>query len=61
MQFSRHGRDKFIVGAAIKGAGLLTGMYQQRFGHECNLDSDVNNSFDPNQITIAEALKKRKA
>ena len=38
-------------------AGLLTGMYQQRFGHECNLDSDVNNSFDPNQITIAEALK----
>ena len=32
-------------------------MYQQRFGHECNLDSDVNNSFDPNQITIAEALK----
>ena len=38
-------------------AGLLTGMYQQRFGHECNLDSDVNNSFDPNQITISEALK----
>ena len=38
-------------------AGLLTGMYQQRFGHECNLDSDVNNSFDQNQITIAEALK----
>ncbi len=38
-------------------AGLLTGMYQQRFGHECNLDRDVNNSFDPNQITIAEALK----
>ncbi|MDG2368326.1 MAG: sulfatase-like hydrolase/transferase, partial [Flavobacteriaceae bacterium] len=38
-------------------AGLLTGMYQQRFGHECNLDSDVNNSFDPDQITIAEALK----
>ena len=38
-------------------AGLLSGMYQQRFGHECNLDSDVNNSFDPNQITIAEALK----
>ena len=38
-------------------AGLLTGMYQQRFGHECNLDSDVNNSFDPNQISIAEALK----
>tara|TARA_B100000941_G_scaffold149437_1_gene105939 strand:+ start:36 stop:1415 length:1380 start_codon:yes stop_codon:yes gene_type:complete len=38
-------------------AGLLTGMYQQRFGHECNLDSDVNNSFDPNQVTIAEALK----
>lgn len=40
-------------------AGLLTGMYQQRFGHECNLDSDVNNSFDPNQITIAEALKSK--
>ena len=40
-------------------AGLLTGMYQQRFGHECNLDSDVNNSFDPNQITIAEALKTK--
>ena len=38
-------------------AGLLTGMYQQRFGHECNLDSYVNNSFDPNQFTIAEALK----
>ena len=28
MQFSRHGRDKFIVGAAIKGAGLLTGNQQ---------------------------------
>ena len=40
-------------------AGLLTGMYQQRFGHECNLDSDVNNSFDPNQITIAEALQTK--
>ena len=26
--FSRHGRDKFIVGAAIKGAGLLTGNQQ---------------------------------
>ena len=40
-------------------AGLLTGMYQQRFGHECNLDSDVNNSFDPDQITIAEALRTK--
>ena len=40
-------------------AGLLTGMYQQRFGHECNLDSDVNNSFDPNQITIARHSKNR--
>jgi len=40
-------------------AGLLTGMYQQSFGHECNLDSDVNNSFDPSQITIAEALKTK--
>ena len=28
IQFSRHGRDKFIVGAAIKGAGLLTGNQQ---------------------------------
>ena len=28
LQFSRHGRDKFIVGAAIKGAGLLTGNQQ---------------------------------
>ena len=26
--FFRHGRDKFIVGAAIKGAGLLTGNQQ---------------------------------
>ena len=28
VRFFRHGRDKFIVGAAIKGAGLLTGNQQ---------------------------------
>lgn len=40
-------------------AGLLTGKYQQRFGHECNLESGQPLSFDTAQVTIAEALKKK--
>lgn len=40
-------------------AGLLTGKYQQRFGHECNLEKDQPMSFDTAQITIAEALKQQ--
>jgi arylsulfatase A-like enzyme len=40
-------------------AGLLTGKYQQRFGHECNLEAEQPLSFDTAQTTIAEALKKQ--
>ena len=36
-------------------AGLLTGRYQQRFGHECNLEPSAM-AFDTSQITLAEAL-----
>ncbi len=37
-------------------AGLLTGRYQQRFGHECNLAPHPE-AFDSSQVTIAEALR----
>ncbi len=37
-------------------AGLLTGRYQQRFGHEVNLEPDTRFAFDPSETTIAEAL-----
>jgi len=40
-------------------AGLLTGRYQQRFGHECNLEAEQPLSFDTAQVTIAEALKQQ--
>jgi len=40
-------------------AGLLTGRYQQRFGHECNLEPEQPLAFDTSQVTIAEALKKQ--
>jgi arylsulfatase A-like enzyme len=40
-------------------AGLLTGKYQQRFGHECNLEAEQPFSFDTAQVTIAEALKAK--
>lgn len=40
-------------------AGLLTGKYQQRFGHECNLEPEQPRAFDFSQVTIAEALKVR--
>ena len=40
-------------------AGLLTGRYQQRFGHECNLEPDQGGAFDSRQVTIAEALKEQ--
>ena len=36
-------------------AGLLTGRYQQRFGHECNLEPSPL-AFDTSQVTLAEAL-----
>ncbi|WP_258104195.1 sulfatase-like hydrolase/transferase [Marinoscillum sp. MHG1-6] len=38
-------------------AGLLTGRYQQRFGHECNLEPGITNAFDSVQVTVAEYLK----
>ncbi|WP_020570815.1 sulfatase-like hydrolase/transferase [Neolewinella persica] len=38
-------------------AGLLTGSYQQRFGHECNLEPDQALAFDSSQVSIAEALR----
>ncbi|MEJ7827011.1 MAG: sulfatase-like hydrolase/transferase [Segetibacter sp.] len=40
-------------------AGLLTGRYQQRFGHECNLTPNQPLAFDSAEVTIAEALKIR--
>ncbi|MEQ8239700.1 MAG: sulfatase-like hydrolase/transferase [Cyclobacteriaceae bacterium] len=40
-------------------AGLLTGRYQQRFGHECNLEPNQQTAFDSAQITIAEFLKSK--
>lgn len=40
-------------------AGILTGRYQQRFGHECNLEAEQPLSFDTAQVTIAEALKQQ--
>ncbi len=40
-------------------AGLLTGRYQQSFGHECNLEPDQPMAFDTAQVTIAEALKQQ--
>lgn len=40
-------------------AGLLTGRYQQRFGHECNLEPEQPMAFDTAQVTMAEALKQQ--
>jgi arylsulfatase A-like enzyme len=40
-------------------AGLLTGRYQQRFGHECNLEPEQPLAFDTAQVTMAEALKQQ--
>lgn len=40
-------------------AGLLTGRYQQRFGHECNLEPNQSLAFDSAQITIAEYLRTK--
>lgn len=37
-------------------AGLLTGRYQQRFGHECNLDDTLG--MDPKEKTVADLLKQ---
>ncbi len=37
-------------------AGLLTGRYQQRFGHECNIPPE-DSGMDPSEITIADALR----
>ncbi|MFK8164680.1 MAG: sulfatase-like hydrolase/transferase [Lewinella sp.] len=39
-------------------AGLLTGRYQQRFGHECNLEPNQALAFDSSQVSIAEALQE---
>jgi arylsulfatase A-like enzyme len=40
-------------------AGILTGKYQQRFGHECNLEPNQTTAFDSAQVTIAEFLKSK--
>ncbi len=37
-------------------AGLITGRYQQRFGHECN-GTGVNQGTDPAEATLANAMK----
>lgn len=45
-------------------AGLLTGRYQQRFGHECNIGGNYSNTdpeligLNTNEKTIAELVKK---
>ncbi|MEM7108672.1 MAG: sulfatase-like hydrolase/transferase, partial [Bacteroidota bacterium] len=39
-------------------AGLLTGRYQQRFGHEMNLRPHQPMAFDSAQVTIAELLSQ---
>ena len=39
-------------------AGLITGRYQQRFGHECN-DIPADDGLDLKQETIASALKTK--
>ncbi|MBI9063900.1 MAG: sulfatase-like hydrolase/transferase [Marinilabiliaceae bacterium] len=45
-------------------AGLLTGRYQQRFGHECNLGDNYANTDDAllgipvSEITLASILKR---
>jgi arylsulfatase A-like enzyme len=39
-------------------AGLLTGIYQQRFGHECNLTDD-NLGLPLSERTIADELKEK--
>lgn len=36
-------------------AGLMTGRYQQRFGHECNVPPD-NQGMDPGESTMADVL-----
>lgn len=38
-------------------AGILTGRYQQRFGHECNLEPYQSQAFDTSEVTLAEALR----
>ena len=38
-------------------AGLLTGRYQQRFGHEANLPP-ADQGMDPDERTLADALKQ---
>jgi arylsulfatase A-like enzyme len=38
-------------------AGLLTGRYQQRFGHEYQLYENVRDGIDPAQPTLARALR----
>lgn len=37
-------------------AGLLTGRYQQRFGHECNIPPE-DSGMDPSETTLADVLK----
>lgn len=45
-------------------AGLLTGRYQQRFGHECNIGGNYSNTdpeligLNTNEKTIADLMKK---
>jgi arylsulfatase A-like enzyme len=38
-------------------AGLLTGLYQQRFGFECNLGGGDGNGLPPGQATVASLLQ----
>ncbi|MCH6256942.1 sulfatase-like hydrolase/transferase [Puniceicoccaceae bacterium K14] len=38
-------------------AGLITGRYQQRFGHECNVPPD-NQGMDPDETTMGDALRE---
>lgn len=49
------------VSASVCGpsrAGLLAGLYQQRFGYECN-EGDGYTGMNPNQTIISELIKKQ--
>ena len=53
--------DAYVTGphCSPTRAGLLTGRYQQRFGHEVNMGADAgpNSGLPPSERTIADRLK----
>ena len=53
--------DAYVTGphCSPTRAGLLTGRYQQRFGHEVNMGADAgpNGGLPPSETTMADRLK----